>query len=230
MPNIDYFFVTANDNSTANATRNFTVQNKQAWLQTLEKVGLSKTLQEIRVIQTVNRQLTKPQLDGFINVGSPPITNKEDDGANPHLSVVPHQNEEPIAIKTRSQQEVLQADAAIDELQHTSMNTHSLVFESNGLADNPRLRLLTRGASSVTFALDSLQYPLQSTLILRSDVGVEIWIRDLSLSKSRLTELLRNVRQAMGALGASLARVVLNGQDVFSSQLSGEINPHNRGV
>jgi hypothetical protein len=63
---------------------------------------------------------------------------------------------------------------------------------------------------------------MRNMVMTRLGTEAEVWIRDTNLSETRLMEILTGVRQSMGFLGINLAKVVLNGQTVFSSQESGK--------
>lgn len=58
------------------------------------------------------------------------------------------------------------------------------------------------------------QWQARNLVILPSEQGMEVWIRDSHLGESQLPAVLGTLRKTMAELGSSLVRVSLNGQPV----------------
>lgn len=200
-------------------------QHKQAWLQSLEQAGLSEALRQVRIMLAAKNMLPETQAsvlqENARRADSRAVADGGDSWRLRPTTEAAQLTSEGVDVNSQG----LLASMATDESHPLTSVGGVVVLDNNTeLFDQASSSVLTRSASSVSLALETLSYPSQNVLMLNTGAGVEVWIRDVSLSRSRLVDLLKGIRLSMGVLGASLARVVLNGQDVFvlSSQPSGK--------
>lgn len=55
----------------------------------------------------------------------------------------------------------------------------------------------------------------KNVIVTDMNSNLEVWIRDASLTSNNLNDILKNVKQYMAELGASLSRVSINGKVTF---------------
>lgn len=72
----------------------------------------------------------------------------------------------------------------------------------------------TSAQEPVTIIREALQ--ARNVTVLPTEDGLEVWLRDSSLTKPELLTWLAGIRHSMAALGASLVRLSLNGDTVYS--------------
>lgn len=200
-------------------------QHKQAWLHTLERTGLSDALSKTRMFTMPDK---KPTTFEIAPSKADVDTKSESSESEAHLSAVATSPVSGSYYPETINRPVLPSSGTAEELQelmNIGQQTHMAQQSNNQILNLPR-----KGASLASLAWDTLQYPLRNMVMVRSDSEVEIWVRDAAMSKDRLIEILTGIRQSMGMLGVSLARVVLNGQDVLSSHESGKNASHLKEV
>lgn len=214
------FFTT---NQSASEFANKQVKQEQAWLQSLERAGLSDALKQFRVIESLTIDVPPESLTEHANDakwrkngGQVEFGSK----GSVETALSSRRSESTFRSGNINSQEVPPENRSDGPVQVMLGSRMSLVDNSSLSVLKPAT--LTRSASSL--ALNSLQYPSQNISVLRTNVGVEVWIRDAGISKPKLVDILKGLRQSMGALGVSLSRVVLNGRDVSFSQQTREID------
>ena len=216
MANINQALIFAPVNSAANLTNLLPFQRKQAWLQALEKAGLSEALNETRLIEAPTQRSTERAANHSDDVKDQLMRHDQDSG-NDLVKM------QALSAKKDSTESGVEADFQLSSSIQLPEEQGQVILGENKLTPPDTIRFNALRARSVSFgslALDALQYPLQNMVVLNSDAGVEVWIRDADLSKVKLLELLKTLRSSTGSIGSGFARVVLNGRDVFSSQQS----------
>lgn len=200
-------------------------QQKQAWLRTLEKTGLSDALSKTRIFSMPDK---KPTAFEIAPLKAGVDTKSESGDSETHLSTAATAPVSGRYYPEAINRQVLLSSGPSEEVQGLmgfGQQTHDMARLNNQI-----LNLPSKSISFASLAWDTLQYPLRNMVMVRSDSEVEIWVRDAAMSKARLMEILAGIRQSVGMLGVSLARVVLNGQDVLSSHESGESSSHLKEV
>jgi hypothetical protein len=216
MANINQALTFPPGTSAPSLTNLLPFQRKQAWLQALEKAGLSVALNETRMIETPAQRSIGLVTDYADDVKDPSMPRGQDSGND----LVKMQASS--AKKDTIRREV-EADFQLTSSIQMPEEQGQGVSGENKLKTPDAIRFNAFKGRSIAFsslALDNLQYRLQNMVVLNSDTGVEVWIRDAGLSKVKLLELLKMLRSSTGSIGAGFVRVVLNGQDIFSSQQS----------
>ncbi|MFV1922181.1 MAG: hypothetical protein ACMZ63_06235 [Methylotenera sp.] len=55
----------------------------------------------------------------------------------------------------------------------------------------------------------------KNTTVTIANSGLEVWVRDAGITGSKLSEVLKHLQHTMANLGASLAKVTINGEVIF---------------
>lgn len=61
----------------------------------------------------------------------------------------------------------------------------------------------------------SLQWSNKNTMVTLVNSNLEVWIRDSSLTSTKLSDILRSIKESMAELGANLSKVTINGRVTF---------------
>ena len=64
----------------------------------------------------------------------------------------------------------------------------------------------------------STQWLNKNVIVTEMNSNLEVWIRDASMAGNKLNDILKNVKQSMAELGASLSKVSINGKVVFARE------------
>ena len=59
------------------------------------------------------------------------------------------------------------------------------------------------------------QWLNKNAIVTNANSNLEVWIRDVSLTGNKLSGFLKNIKQSMAELGASLSKVSINGKVAF---------------
>ena len=62
------------------------------------------------------------------------------------------------------------------------------------------------------------QWLNKNVIVTEMNSNLEVWIRDASMAGNKLNDILKNVKQSMAELGASLSKVSINGKVVFARE------------
>jgi hypothetical protein len=204
----------------ANDISNNVLQNKEAWLRSLEKAGLYDALEQAKMTKAVDPQPVAAQSNSSedlksagtsqIDLDQSPKSNV-DDTYQARSSTSRNENLQGVYVRSKESVEFVNDRGGVITATTESGHTRE-EFESPMMAKYASLDI------------ESLRYPLRNMMMMRSGSEVELWVRDASLSESKLVSTLKGLRQSMGMLGASLVKVVLNGQEVFSARQTERIN------
>ena len=201
----------AKDGSSQNAN-----YNKQAWLSFLEKNGLNEALAKFEVLK--NNEKMSNQASTQFDIRSNENLSQKDSNFEKALqpglkkSIEPVQNRDSsnsgrITVLNYSEdQSSLSASNSLVMLEKKSNQENIAPFPEVNVRDKARL------------IPDSKKYLTQNMVFSRTELGVELWIRDAGLSKPNLMVLLKDLKASMSQLGASLVKVSLNGQQYFTKQ------------
>lgn len=64
----------------------------------------------------------------------------------------------------------------------------------------------------------SSQWLNKNAVVTVANSNLEVWIRDASLTGNKLSDILKNIKQSMAELGASLSKLSINGKVAFDRE------------
>lgn len=226
MTNIDQLLAGMDGNFSGTSTPSLSMQHQQAWLHALEKTGLNDAILQAKVFSTTN----KTPVD-LISKQSTTDASTQREAENTELQQRANIALPKVRQESRDENNQLRpfSNTSTADTLSTLMGIGQLEQDILKLPSNQIFNLLSKG-SHFGLAWKELQYPMRNMVVTRLGEEAEIWIRDAALSEARLMEILTGVRQSMGTLGISLAKVVVNGQTIFSSQESGKELSHFKEV
>lgn len=197
--------------------QNVSLVHRQAWMKSLERAGLVDALRQIRVMTNSN-SMSSPTLDSDRR-GSNSSINEERlplEESTPSSGLVEIVGKfQSLATSRSPQTATLPSDTTSEVLQGLIALTPDIEKERVYIS---KVQVSRVDSEAVAANKSHMSYLEKNVLMLNTNAGVELWIRDMALPKSKLMEMLKTVRHSMGVLGISLVKVVLNGQEVLSFQ------------
>lgn len=195
--------------------QNVSLVHRQAWMQSLERTGLVDVLRQIRMMASSN-SLPSNLLGSEQEVSNQSIkeeklllgqdalqTSKEEGSANIQA----------LAIESNPRVMTLPSDTTSEVVQLMVKLTNDIQEERTYIS---KAKLSGADGEASVANKTQVRYLEQNVLMLNANTGIELWVRDMTLPKSKLIDMLKVVRQSMGMLGVSLVKVVLNGQEILS--------------
>lgn len=207
MATIDHSFLAVNSGSIKEVAGPPPNNQKQAWLYALEKSMANTALMETQLFELSSKY---PDASSREKADTT-FTNKSSDKYE-HLNQVRNIKE-----MQSSGQQIRPADLPIDSYP-VSQKTFVPIFAGNGLKNVISHKVLdtTKVAVPISLVFETAKYAKQNIVLLNSNVGAELWIRDASMPRHKLMNMIKDFKSNMGELGASLVKVVLNGTEVFN--------------
>lgn len=197
--------------------QNMSLVHRQAWMQSLERAGLVDALRQIHVM-TNSSSKASPLFDSEQPGSSPSINQErlshEEDGPSFDQSKVA-ENFRSLAVASSPLAMALPSDTSFEIVQLLASMTNDIRKEPAYIS---KVKLSGADSEALITSKPQIRYLEQNVLMLNANTGIELWIRDMTLPKSKLVEMLKVVRQSMGGLGISLVKVVLNGQEILPLQ------------
>lgn len=189
--------------------------NQQAWQRTIGDAGLNTALRVVSLFESGDA--STPSEDGQMQDSSPSWVSND----NP-----------PVEETTAFIAKVLARNnggatptAAAPTLPVSTINNPTNPLDGIVAVNVPELAasLITMDldteaalvSSPLTLVLTPDTWQSRNMVVLPADEGIEVWLRDANLTKSGIATWLTDLRNSMAALGASLARVSLNGKTVY---------------
>ncbi len=199
-----------------------TGQGKQAWLKALEEAGWRDAL---RAARPWGRESPASSTEGQ-EYGSLPVRQLFADHSP--AGDLPSWNCE-VGASHNASPEILSLDSvgaeveshrtAAGEFSPAAVISQAVVLgERSGRAGPAAL-----GHSAPT---PQTKWQASNLSVLRTGEGLEVWVRDASLTPSALTTLLTGLRNSLAEQGTSLVRVSLNGKLLYSPADPGSPDEH----
>ncbi|ROH85907.1 hypothetical protein ED236_09255 [Pseudomethylobacillus aquaticus] len=185
--------------------------DKQAWLYSLEKTGLSEALSKTKIVPGLEQRAQNHLPESQANLPTQKVSQSG-------LSEASVQVNSPPTIHASAG---LEKVAAHPSLEHSTTKLLDQSLAVPALSQVPvKLADAAIGDISMRYWFNLLkptaEWSLKNMLALNSSQGVEVWVRDPDLdSETRIRAFLKDLNQTMGSLGASLVRVVINGQQRY---------------
>jgi hypothetical protein len=197
--------------------QNVSLVHRQAWMQSLERAGLVDSLRQIHVM-TNSSSKASPLFDSEQPATSPSINEERPC----HEEDAPSFDRGKVVENFRSHPAPSNPLAMAQPSDTTFEIVRLMTSMANDIQKEPAYiskdKLSGADNEALVTSKSQIRYLEQNVLMLNVNTGIELWIRDTTLTKSKLVEMLKVVRQSMGGLGVSLVKVVLNGQEILSLQ------------
>lgn len=191
--------------------------NEQSWLRFMEQSGLADALKNTQLILAGVRQSSNslPQAEQHQKVISQQdLSDSNHAMAKSSLQTLPESINRQLS---NNRQVPLRPELPSE----STMSNNGSIDQAGNVADIKRLEAF-KDMSGFQVARHYQEWSLRNTLVLPSEHGVELWIRDASLAENKLQQVLKSIRDSMGLLGASLVKVVVNGKPIFSETKSAQ--------